>query len=492
MARVLIMENNGAIRAWLQAHIPWQELGIDAVITANSGEEGLALSKTLLPDLVIGDVNLPGISPIEVCRSLREDSPACQFLLVGKSLEMPQRKAAQELGAVDCMEEPLCAEEVKQAICRALRRNRQAKLSCLGLPGLLLHPARAEQHSESGYQILLIRQKEWLQDVLSLKSLCEQLLRDPNGPWQGRVDFLAEPWGDDLLAVLLSAGTARTLEDRRDAEQFCKGLLDGTASGSRFLGIGEPVQGVENVRSSYESAKAALRSMAHKGWNGWAFWDEPVLEFQGGISIQEQLQFRRMLTQQNREGAAGILNAWRDMLLRERAELSLAVRNVYYLLNLAILEAKEELQLDTAGDRAALKALDHAATIGELHSFTADCMDTIWMDRELPPGSQKVHRTVFYIQRNFSSKNLSIKVLADEVYLTPTYLSSIFKKETGLTIGEYITRVRMEHARELLLDRSLKLHQVADRVGFEDPNYFAKIFKKSTGLLPSEYRGRLL
>ena len=83
---------------------------------------------------------------------------------------------------------------------------------------------------------------------------------------------------------------------------------------------------------------------------------------------------------------------------------------------------------------------------------------------------------------------MSIKLLADEVYLTPTYLSSLFKKTTGSTIGQYLTEIRMNRAQELLTDPGWKLYQVAEMVGFEDANYFAKTCKKKTGMLPSEYR----
>lgn len=93
-----------------------------------------------------------------------------------------------------------------------------------------------------------------------------------------------------------------------------------------------------------------------------------------------------------------------------------------------------------------------------------------------------------YMQDNLQNKGLSIKMMADEVYITPTYLSSLFKKTKGVTIGQYLTELRIKRAKELLADPQWKLYQISEMVGYEDANYFGKIFKKKVGMLPSEYR----
>ena len=93
-----------------------------------------------------------------------------------------------------------------------------------------------------------------------------------------------------------------------------------------------------------------------------------------------------------------------------------------------------------------------------------------------------------YIHRHYSDENLSVKKLAEQVFLTPTYLSNLFKQEVGKTIGQYITEVRIERSKELLRDKRFKLYHVAQQVGYSDSNYYAKAFKKQTGCTPSEYR----
>lgn len=97
-----------------------------------------------------------------------------------------------------------------------------------------------------------------------------------------------------------------------------------------------------------------------------------------------------------------------------------------------------------------------------------------------------------YISSNYADKDLSIKKLADVVFLTPTYLSSLYKKKTNKTISEYIVEIRMEKAKALLTDVGLKLYIISDMVGYEDSVYFSKIFKKYTGCTPSSYRDKIL
>jgi two-component system, response regulator YesN len=105
---------------------------------------------------------------------------------------------------------------------------------------------------------------------------------------------------------------------------------------------------------------------------------------------------------------------------------------------------------------------------------------------------RKVIRDVEGIIQKRYKENITIKQLADEVYMSPSHLQCIFKKETGSTINDYITTVRIEKAKELLKKPELKIYDVSNLVGYLDTNYFAKIFKKLVGKNPAEYRESLL
>ncbi len=84
--------------------------------------------------------------------------------------------------------------------------------------------------------------------------------------------------------------------------------------------------------------------------------------------------------------------------------------------------------------------------------------------------------------------NLSLKNLAAHCYISPSYLSNVFKQETGQTLTDYISSRRMERAAKLLLTTNARVAMVAEKVGILDVNYFTKMFKSATGQTPTHYR----
>jgi YesN/AraC family two-component response regulator len=88
-------------------------------------------------------------------------------------------------------------------------------------------------------------------------------------------------------------------------------------------------------------------------------------------------------------------------------------------------------------------------------------------------------------------KPLTVEDIAKEVYLSPNYIRTIYKEKTRRTILEAITEKRMERASGLLADKSLKIHEIAGLVGYENVSYFCSIFHKTTGMTPNHYRKQI-
>mgnify|MGYP001214515674 CR=1 FL=1 len=103
-------------------------------------------------------------------------------------------------------------------------------------------------------------------------------------------------------------------------------------------------------------------------------------------------------------------------------------------------------------------------------------------------GARRTVRLIRELIRKRYAEDLTLPDIAKEVYLSPNYMAAMFKKETGETVNDYMTRVRIERAKRLLLDPALSVTDVADAVGYRDSNYFSKLFKKMTGYSPKEYR----
>lgn len=116
-----------------------------------------------------------------------------------------------------------------------------------------------------------------------------------------------------------------------------------------------------------------------------------------------------------------------------------------------------------------------------IHKFEKDCLSRDGNARS------DVERIRQYIQYHVD-EDLRIDQLAARVYLSQTYLSYIFKKETGMTISRYIRQCRMEKAKELLTTTDMKIVQVCEKVGFSNVSYFCQSFREYTGMSPEKYR----
>ena len=109
------------------------------------------------------------------------------------------------------------------------------------------------------------------------------------------------------------------------------------------------------------------------------------------------------------------------------------------------------------------------------------------LDSLADKGNPHVNRIKQYIMDNLSSK-MSIKEIADEVHLAPQYACTLFKKNTGMTIVEFVDRERIDLAKRLMLVSNSPIYEIAGRCGFSDYNYFSNIFKKIAGISAREYR----
>ncbi len=98
-----------------------------------------------------------------------------------------------------------------------------------------------------------------------------------------------------------------------------------------------------------------------------------------------------------------------------------------------------------------------------------------------------VGKALSYIKKNYAS-DLSLKTVADEVYVSTWYLSKLLKKETGDNFINILNKIRVENAKKFLQDPKYKIYEIANVVGFTDVPYFTKTFKKVTGQTPMEYK----
>lgn len=109
------------------------------------------------------------------------------------------------------------------------------------------------------------------------------------------------------------------------------------------------------------------------------------------------------------------------------------------------------------------------------------------MNEKSQTAGERIREAIHYIDTHLQEE-LTLKELADYIHLNPSYLSVLFKEQMELTFSEYVTRQRMQRAKELLISTSLPISDIAEQSGYRTAKYFIKIFKEMEGITPSTYR----
>ena len=150
----------------------------------------------------------------------------------------------------------------------------------------------------------------------------------------------------------------------------------------------------------------------------------------------------------------------------------------------------EEPEKIIAQREALLKAVTEQRTFSQaaalVEKYAQEVFDEL-QELNSSSGQRQGMLAMDYIQKNYMDPCLSLNSICSYLNISTSYFSTIFKEMTGETFIEVLTRVRMEKAKELLENTTMKNYEIAEKVGFSDPHYFGISFKKITGKTPTEY-----
>jgi two-component system response regulator YesN len=199
----------------------------------------------------------------------------------------------------------------------------------------------------------------------------------------------------------------------------------------------------------------------------------------------------------DRTGAREILNEiLGEIFLYNAGNLDVIKARVLELvvvLSRAAVEGGARLERVLGLNHELLTGILTIASFDELCMMIRDVLDTmldnVYETRNVK-NAETLSTVLRYIRDNYM-KQITLDDAARSVFLSPFYLSHTFKDELGITFIEYLTRVRMEEAMKLLVDKSLSMQAIAEAVGYDDASYFSKVFKKNAGVTPNKYRMRL-
>lgn len=513
MLKVLIVDDEEITREGLRSCIPWEELGMEVVAEAEDGAKGLEAAVKLQPDIALCDVRMPHLDGIGLAKGIKDKVPGCKIIFLSGYSDVEYLRSAIQLQAIDYVEKPVDLDKLQEVLvkaaeaCRQERENRE-RLEDMERQMIKSRPflsGKALQALLAGTGSVNELEKEWL-TVHSISSgdaryVCCMIMgedRRLNMTLIEKLEEMFRSYGleglcceyDHVLAAVFKLADGKENETivlmMNSLSTYARNVLHTRLS----AGVGGTVGSLEAIIGSVQQASEALQFSFYRGWN------TTILHERTGRGAKPKLihekitflQFEKHLQRQEFEEASILLQ---EVVLELRKLESPSIEWIrkrlfkfYIILSKVFLEAITELDNDELWRLFANGQLDSIAHFlqGQLEAIRDGLA-------HLGTQSDKavIREAVAFIHNHYHEE-LSIDMIAKQVFLTPTYFCLIFKKELGIAVNEYITQVRIEKAKQLLKDRSLKLYEISLKVGYSDSNYFAKVFRKLTGFKPSEYR----
>lgn len=517
MIKLLVADDESTTRNGIIKHIKWKELGIDIVKEAKDGIEAVKISYEFEPDIIISDIRMPGLNGIEVATKLREKFTNCKIIFLSGYSDKEYLKAAIKLSAVNYVEKPINLMELKETVQKAVDLLKEDALNMTLSENLNLIKQKLVQNLIQGdakieecYQLgNLIRSNILAKKSFSVVNINIGNLKEDNN-LENMIN--TEEFGDIIDKHFEEVEHISAFKDNRnfiivlskDKEieneiESLKNILDQYIKEKKashiklFYAVGKNVFGIEQITKSYASAKDIVKKSFFYGYERVIYSKE---ELSGVYKVQENIyeDFIKVISEGNEKEAAFFIESLCFHIKNFIQTPVKDIKNMFLNLTLQLIHEAESRGIyfseeEQQENKYIWDLIASFNTLEEMKEYMINKISDVFRKfKELQNSCRSVFEVKKCIRKNYANNDLSVKSLAEEVFLTPTYLSALFKKETGQNISDYIVEVRIEKSKEFLKNNKLKLNEVAKSVGYNDSNYYAKAFKKMEGVTPSEYR----
>ena len=524
MIKLLIVDDESTTRKGLIRNIPWRELGVHQVEEAKDGLDALEIAASFHPDIVISDIRMPGIDGIELSTRMRELYPECRLIFLSGYSDKEYLKAAIHLGAINYVEKPINLSEVKEAVKNAVnvcmedqkKKQTEKKLSNAlseSIPfikqnivsNLINRKTSADEiindlnligislGIRDPYTVMTIR-IIWEPDLSkeNLKTVPQLFLDYLDECFEGIKHICVLKDSNNIIAVL-SLGNMNVREYLHKIFQNVMSAVNlCPSSGAKlFCAVGQTISGMDQIPESYRTSVLALQSMFFHGYNEIVFYKSSTAR---SFIPDEGLfkAFTELLSEQKKEELLYLVEKLCSDIQKHEATPVGDIKNIFFRLAVILLNESDKRGFKKDKPQSASylwETVTNFQTLQEIKEYLIGNIEaTLDNIKALEANGRVVYEVMRLIQKKYADSDLSVKSLAEAVFLTPTYLSFLFKKETGKTISDYIIEYRIEKSKEFLKEAQMKLFEVAGKVGYSDANYYAKAFKKMVGMTPSEFR----
>jgi two-component system response regulator YesN len=538
MYKLVIVDDEPTVRNGLRSYFNWSDFGIEVVDEADDGDVGLQIIKRIKPDIVLTDVRMSKMDGIKMSAEIHARYPHIKIVFVSGYEDADYLKSALQVNAVDYIFKPVNMQELRNVVGRVIGElqeeqkgrqliaDMQVKLA-QSMPLLcekflmsvirdgVPRPDRIQDQLdflglhlplEASFWVIIVRVDDSAEVVdarserdkqlltYAILNVCQELI----GRYMSGYAF--ENQSGEYVGILYGEGDRERLEDQLFllAEEI-RGNLAKWLKISVTIGVGEHVAQLSALPLSYTRAREAADQKWYLGKNRIITMDSLQTEEPSFHRIESShiKRFVSVLKAADTKSLMDELDEWFDRLSRNRRdgfryarivslELILLANRLMLELNIHCRELEEK-------EAVLWERIFKHETIRDLRELLeSHLMEVCKQIQEKRNGkARNVIERIRAVMDTRYAENLTVADIAKSVYLSSTYVSLIFKQETGETVYEYLTKVRIERAKELLRDPQKKFYEICEAVGYSDPSHFSKIFKKYTGFTPSTYRDQV-
>jgi len=527
MYEILIVDDEVYAAQGIQSGIEWDKLDISHVHVAYNIRQAKEIYTNHAIHVMICDIEMPQGNGLELLAWVREHYPETKSLFLTCHAEFMYAKQAIQLGSLDYMLKPARFEDLEMAVKKAIdkiEKDRELvaykrkyehylKLWSLYEPllmerfwlDLLNHsiPAHPDQvkhvmlqkqipyPDSMQFQPVLIRVQCWHRQMNGRdESIMEFALRDVadrmllKGNKLGQMIQLRKGL---LLAILPTEGDAIVSQEqlREDCQkyiEYCSRHFYGALS--CYIGEFALIHNMPNMLEAllaYESNNVSStncvfslskqnQTMLTIPLPNMNSWSELLKQGCKQKLLAEIEEYGQSLKSMEGVSVTGLRKLYHEFL-----------QMIYYVLKLKGLSAHHIFSENLSPEAVTCSVLYLEAWIVDIVERTVDYMQASEKSQTV------VGRVKAYITQHIN-QDISRDDIANHVFLNPDYLTRLFKKETGLSISDYLLQERMKIAKELLMKTDMSVKDIALEVGYSNFSHFSKIFKKSTNMNPKDFR----
>ncbi|MCL6457282.1 MAG: response regulator [Gorillibacterium sp.] len=541
MYKLLIVDDEPTVRFGLRSYFNWSSFGIEVMGEADDGDVALEMIEKEQPDLILTDVRMPNMDGITLSQQISVRYPQCKIIFVSGHDDADYLKSALKVSAVDYIFKPVNLQELNAVMKRVVadmdadqaeQRHKQQQLVKLkeGMP--LLREKFLLSLISSGVPKLELRERieflgldlpvaasYWV-IVISIDDLADVMgsrsERDRQLLWysvlniyQELIDthlrgYAFEHQKGEFIGVLQADPAGDMVSDPAEALLALAGNI--RANLERWLkigvtiGISDRVTALSDLTHAYRQAREAADHKWYLGKNQIITMDslESLASDDDGINRYDLVHNEQLISVLKAADLvklrAVLDHIFVDLNRNRRGGLKYG-RNVWLQIVLAVGQLLLELSAQSpemeSAETLLWEALFEKETLGEMRQLVETYLSAACeriLEKRTGKVANLVERVRAIIEQSYADGDFTVADIGKAVYLTPTYVSLLFKQETGQTINEYLTQVRVDKAKELLRDPQYKFYDICYAIGYTDPSYFTKLFKKATGVTPSVYR----